>query len=63
MAEGLADSASPRYALAAAFAAARRVITTMHTEAIFALKSESATLAFQVRNRALLPCGAEAHAL
>ena len=40
---------------AAAFAGARAVITTMHTEARFPLKRESAALASEARNRALLP--------
>ena len=47
---------APRYARAAAFADARAVITTMHTEARFPLKCESASLASEARNRALLPC-------
>jgi hypothetical protein len=63
MPEPLADSAAPRYARAAALAAARRVITTMHTEANFPLKRESATLAFEARNRALLPSVSEAPVL
>jgi hypothetical protein len=55
MPEQLADSGCPRYALRAAGAVDRALITTMHTEARFPLKCESPALAFEARNCALLP--------
>jgi hypothetical protein len=55
MAEALADSACLRYALAAAVADARGVITTMHTKPSFPLQRESATLACEAKNRPSLP--------
>jgi len=55
IAEELADSGLPRYALADAGAGALALITTMHTEARFPLKRESAALASDARNGGLLP--------